>query len=453
MRHAGGESGYETVASGGSVLRPALVRFAALSIVVTLVLTLLTLAVAERIARERALEDARRQGAGIATRLAAPLVDSDVRNGVPGAAEPLRQVMGNRTLDGSLTHVKLWSRDGTVIWADQPEIVGRTFPLTGEVEALFGTTATTAELSDLSRKENVAERSEGPMLEVYAGAFDADGEPLVFEAYLDTGPMDESAQRIVTSFVPLIVGSLLLFQAVVLPLAVSLSRRVERGERDRARLMRHAVLASDLERRRIARELHDGVVQELAGLGYTLPTVTRELGAGGDLETARSLLESATALVHRSVLALRHFMTDIYPPDLEGPGLRDAVQQLVQSEALAAGLAAEVRMASDLELPRDAAGLAHRVVREALRNVVKHADAHRVVVEAALHQGEVFIRVSDDGRGAAGGLPLTSPQGHLGLRLLADTVRDAGGRLETTSEGAGRGVTLVARFPVSLRGG
>lgn len=437
---------------GPSVLRPALVRFALISVTVTVLLTLATLALAERIARDRALEDARRQASGMASRLVAPLVDADVRDRVPGAADGLSRVMADRTRDGSVSHVKLWSRDGTVIWADQPEIVGRTFTLTDEVESLFGTTGTSAELSELSREENVAERSEGPMLEVYAGAFDADGVPLVFEAYLDTTPMDESARQIVTSFVPLIAGSLLLFQAVVLPLAVSLSRRVERGERDRARLTRHAVLASDLERRRIARELHDGVVQELAGLGYSLPTVTRELHQGGDLDHARSTVERSTALVQRCVLSLRQLMTDIYPPELEGAGLRDAVQQLVQTEALAAGLDAEVRMPPDLELPRDAARLAHRIIREALRNVVKHADAQRVLVELGLHHDEVFIRVADDGRGAAGDEAMAAAEGHLGLRLLGDTVRDAGGRLEVTSAGEGLGVTLVAQFRAHLLG-
>lgn len=437
-----------------SVLRPALLRFAALSLLAATVLMLATLVVAERIARDRALEDARRQGAGIATRLASPLVDAEVRAGLPQALEPLTKVMENRMRDGSVQHVKLWSRDGTIIWADQTEIMGRRFGLEDDVEALFGTTRTTAELSDLLREENVAERGEGPMLEVYAGAFDADGEPLVFEAYLVTESMEKNAHRIVVSFVPLIAGALVLFLVVVMPLAVSLSRRVERGERDRARLMRHAVLASDLERRRIARDLHDGVVQELAGLGYTLPTVTRELHADGDLRTARSTLEGATELVQHNVQALRQLLTDIYPPDLAGPGLRNAVHQLVHTEAFGAGLEAQVRIQQDLELPLDAARLAHRVIREGLRNVVKHARASQVLVELGLHEGQVLVRVVDDGEGAGPGpLPLRGPRGHLGLRLLDDTVRDVGGSLEVSSPGTGEGVSLVARFPASLTEG
>ena len=72
---------------------------------------------------------------------------------------------------------------------------------------------------------------------------------------------------------PLILGTLALFMLAVLPLAMSLAP-VERAQLDRSKMMRHALLASDLERRRIAQDLHDGVIQDLAGLGV-LPTAQR----------------------------------------------------------------------------------------------------------------------------------------------------------------------------------
>lgn len=447
-----GRSGPDGTATGPSVLRPALWRFALSSLLTATLLFAVTFWVADGIARRHALEDARRAGAGVATRIAAPLVDAQVRAGVPGAAAQLTTVMDNRMRDGSVGHVKLWSADGTVVWSDQPEIVGRRFDLSADVERLFGTTRTVAEISELSRAENVAERGEGPLLEVYVGTFDADGQPLVVEVYLDTEPIKQTAQGIVTSFVPVIAGALVLLLLVVLPLAVSLSRRVESGQRDRARLMRHAVVASDLERRRIAQDLHDGVVQELAGVGYTLPTVTRELAPGGDLVRARTTLEQLTALVQSNVLALRTFMTDIYPPDLTGPGLRDAINQLARTEAMAAGFEVDVDIPPDLELPVEPARLAHRIVREAIRNVVKHADARRVRVELLEHQDLVVVRVVDDGRGWAAGTVPRSGEGHLGLRLLADTVRDVGGKFEVTSQGPGSGVRVVASLPRVLRG-
>ena len=427
------------------MLRSSLLRFVAFSMGAVLLLTLATLAVAQQIAKAHAVDDARRLGTGIARRLAAPLVDADVRAGETGAASQLSTVMDNRMQDGSVRHVKIWDQEGRVIWSDRTELVGRRYRLPGEISALFGTTGTAAELSELARSENSLERPEGPLLEVYAGAFDADGEPLVVELYLATEPMEENARTIVLAFVPVIVGSLVVFLLVVVPLAVSLSRRVEHAQREHARMMRHAMLASDLERRRVAEDLHHGVVQELAGLGYSLPTVERQLGPQGDFALARGTLERATELVHRNVAALRSLMTDIYPPDLRGAGLREAVQQLVTTEAHDAGLDADVRIDGELDLPLDAGRLAYRVIREGLRNVVKHAEASRVTVELGCYEDQVMIRVVDDGRGP-GAEPVSSPEGHLGLRLLTDTVHDVGGSVAVTA-GPGGGTSLVARFP------
>ena len=173
--------------------------------------------VAERIAQAIALDEAQSQAAGMATRLAAPLVDARVRAGSPGAAEELSWVMAHRMQDGSIAHVKLWDEDGRVVWSDQPELVGRSFDLPDDVDALFGTRRSTAELSDLTRAENVGEQAEGQLLEVYVGTFDHDGVPLVAEAYLTTGPMDANARTILWSFMPVSLGALLLFLLVVAP--------------------------------------------------------------------------------------------------------------------------------------------------------------------------------------------------------------------------------------------
>ncbi len=432
-----------------AAVRRALARFAVLSLVAVAALTVATLLLADNIARSQALDEARSQSVGIASKLAAPLVDDGVRRGDPGASAALTTALTSRIRDGSIRHVKLWDSSGRIIWSDQHELTGRRFDLPNDVVELFGTTQATAELSDLSREENAEQREDGWALEVYVGAFDRDGEPLVFEAYLDTEPMEENADAIVAAFVPLIVGAPVLLLLVMLPLAVSLSRRVERAQADRATMMRHALLASELERRRIAEDLHHGVVQELAGLGYTLPTASRQLEPGGDPALARSTLEAATDLVHRNVQALRSMLTDIYPPDLQGPGLRDALQQLVRTEALRAGLVADIRIEEDLRIPLDAGRLAYRVVREAIRNVVKHAEATHVLVELGTHRGHVLVRVVDDGRGLGEDSGRSSEEGHLGLRLITDAVRDFGGRLELRS-GATGGASLVARFPMEL---
>ena len=175
--------------------------------------------------------------------------------------------------------------------------------------------------------------AEGELLEVYVGAFDRDGVPLVFEAYLTTEAMDENAQTIVSPFATLIVGSLLLFLLIVLPFALSLSRRVESAQAERATLMHNALLASELERRRIAEELHEGVVQDMAGLRVhpschrSSPREGRSPDRGASAALARR--RPGRADPHGPAVADdRHL-----PPDLHGPGSGHAVRQLVQTES------------------------------------------------------------------------------------------------------------------------
>ncbi|MET0524604.1 MAG: histidine kinase [Nocardioides sp.] len=430
------------------VVRSAVVRFTVWSMVMLLVLTAGAVLVANKIAQRQALAEARSQAAAIADKLAAPLVNRDVRErGLPAAGD-LTTVMETRMADGSVRHVKLWDEEGRVIWSDEEDLVGQKFPMEDDVTKLFNTREATADLSDLTKEENQFEQSEGELLEVYAGTFDADGEPLVFEAYLTTEQMKSAAQTILVNLVPLILGTLALFMLAVLPLAMSLARRVERAQLDRSKMMRHALLASDLERRRIAQDLHDGVIQDLAGLGYVLPTAQRELHEGGNLALARTTLDRATGMLQQDVVRLRSLLTDLYPPDLQGQGLVSAVGDLVQTITSDAGLDATVRIDPELDVPVDAGRLAYRVVREGLRNVVKHAGASSVVVEVSREADDVLVRVADDGRGPVSA-PEATPRGHLGLRLLKDTLSDFGGRLDL-EPGPRQGTSLLARFPVAL---
>ena len=263
-----------------------------------------------------------------------------------------------------------------------------------------------------------------------------------------TEQMERDADELVVLLVGLAVGSLVLFLVVVLPLALTLGRRVQHAEQGRARLLRHVLLASDLERRRIAAVLHDGVVQDLAGMGYALPAVAAALPPEAEAPGVRGVLDRLTDLVCDDVSKLRQQLVDIHPPDLDGDGLASSVQELVANEATAGAIEAEVRVAADLGLTSDAARLAYRVVREGVRNVVKHAQAEHVSVDIGRSGGLVLVRVSDDGRGPVPGRDAEA-EGHLGLRLLRDAVRDLGGRLDLASV-APVGTELSAAFPASL---
>ena len=433
-----------------SAVREALIRFTLSSVVLLLVLILTTILLASHIARGEALRDARVRGYAMANLMAAPLVNAQVRAHVPGASQELTSVLRNRMSDGSVIHIKLWSQDGEVLWSDEKKLVGHRFPLKDDVKDLFGTTKVTAELSDLSKAENAGERSLGELLEVYSGTRDANQKPMVFEAYFPADSMRKDERAIINGFLPIVIAALLLFQFAVLPMALSLARRVERGLAERSNWMRHALLASDLERRRVAQDLHDGVIQDLAGLCYAMPSLEAHFAHEPVVDdpatrSARETSHRISQILSRDVAALRSMITDIYPPNLEGPGFATAVHDLARS-AGEHGVHVRVDLPPDLTVPVDTARLAYRVIREGLRNVAKHAQATAAAVEVLRESGRIVVSVSDNGRGIQG---TDVREGHLGLQLLEDTVRDLGGQMTLRASPEG-GALLEASFPVKL---
>lgn len=410
------------------------------------VLALGMIFMSERIAQDVALDEATYRSGSIARGLSG-LVDQGLRAGEERSLERISDALSPALYNGTLSHIKLWARDGTILWADERELVGRRFDLEPDVRQLFGTQHVVAELSQLERAENAGERAAGELLEVYVGAFDADGRPWVFESYLSTEQMESNRTAILSGMLPLALGGILLLQVAVLPLAVSLARRVQRAQAERGKLLRHALLASELERRRIAADLHDGVIQDLAGLSYALPLIAEHLPKGPEAAGARRALDEVSAVLAHDVPLLRSMLTEIYPPHLdEDDGLLTAVEELAL-RAEDSGTTVTVHVSEHFTAPNEATRLAYRVVREGLRNVVKHAPGSVAQVYLLRHEDEVIVRVVDDGPGISEE-GMDKP-GHIGLRLLEDTVRDLGGRFDLSSAASG-GTILEAVFPADL---
>jgi len=430
-----------------SVVRKALIRFMALAMIALLVVVIGTVLVTAQLAKQQALREARSRADDLANTVAAPKVNAAVRAGDPLAMQKLTNALQPWVDDASIRHVKLWTRDGRVLWSDEKPIVGKSYQLKSDVVPLFGTHKITAELAAPDAAENVHERKEGKSLEVYVGTQDAEGQPLVFEAYLPIADMKASERAMVMALLPLSLGAVLVLLASLLPLAVSLARRVERHQAERSKLMRHALLASDLERRRIAQDLHDGVIQDLAGLAYVLPTVERELASSGCSGGGQETIARASTILSRDVSSLRSLLTDLYPPNLSGSGLVGSLNDLARGTEGNSQLRVGVEVDEGLDLPIDAARLSYRVAREGLRNVVKHSKAEHADVRLGCEGHDVVVSVADDGVGVD---DQTAPEeGHVGLRLLGDTVRDFGGHLDLRPRAEG-GAILEARFRADL---
>ena len=159
--------------------------------------------------------------------------------------------------------------------------------------------------------ENQFESAGGELVEVYVRFAAANGTPLVFEAYYDDEQVRGVQEEVLYGMIPPLLLSLFALQMAQLPTAVRLARRIQANRTTGHRLLKHAVEASDLERRRIARDLHDDVIQDLSGLCYALESEELHPGAKDQLLTA------ARDILQRNVGTLRAMTTELYPPDLD----------------------------------------------------------------------------------------------------------------------------------------
>jgi len=150
------------------------------------------------------------------------------------------------------------------------------------------------------------------------------------------------------------------------------------------------------------------------------------------------LRESATA-VRGSVRTLRSAIVGVYPPNLEASGLGPALEDLT-SRLRHEGLAVSLDVSDPAGYGSVVDQLLYRVCQEALRNVEKHAGASQVFVSVGRDDGSAVLTVTDDGRGipaeAAG-------EGHMGLQIVDDLVRDAGGTLVVAPGPSGGTVVRV----------
>lgn len=427
-----------------SAARGAVRRFVLASLLALLVLGVGLVVVSGQLASREAVRDARVTATRLAEDVAGRYLNDAVRAGDRGAWQTMDQQLHHQLNPRSIRHIKVWDPSGTVIWADDPGLVGRRFVLPASVRALVGTSRSVAEVGDDERPASGGEPVHEGLLEVYVGAVDDDEVPFVFETYTARGDVANNTTTIFFELAPIGLVALVLFAGTTLPMAVSLARRVDRGQRQRSEILRQALKSWRHERRRLAQDVHDGVIQDLAAAGYALPVVLRQLPDGPEQEGVRAVGEKISQLLSGGVAQLRGLAMDLLPDDPQDRGLEAAFQELKARAALdgvAVALAIEPVVA-DVEM----LDLAHRVAREALRNVVKHSGATAATVTVSQMRSTLCVRVTDNGRG----LPQAEPhQGSMGLRLLADLLTEVGGSLDLHN-GASGGAVVVAMLPSEL---
>ena len=189
-----------------------------------------------------------------------------------------------------------------------------------------------------------------------------------------------------------------MLQLANIALARWFAERLRRGDRERAALLRRALDASDLERRRLAADLHDGVVQDLTAVSLSVAAAGRRLDGVADPKTVGELADSAES-ARQSVGTLRSMLVEVYPPNLAALGLPAALRGLVDA-AVARGLDAELEIDERLPRPDGAEALLFRAAQEGLRNAAAHAGADSVTVSRGHgRRHDAWVEVADDGRG------------------------------------------------------
>jgi two-component system, NarL family, sensor kinase len=383
--------------------------------------------VVRELATDQALAEARQLTEVSARLVQRRLTDEGLITGDAIASGAVARIVFDAVLVEPVVRVKIWSRDGDIVYSDEPRLIGSRYELDDEDLDVLDVGGVVSEVSDVSAPENRFERGFGELLEVYTRIrTPAPGRtPLLFETYQRASSIAERRRELAATFAPVLVATLVALALLMVPIAWMLVRRIRTAQRERERLMQRAIESSDRERRRIAGDLHDGPVQELAGLSMRLSATAEQT----DEEAAAASLRDSASMVRASVRTLRSAVVGVYPPNLQQAGLAASLSDLV-ARLSAHGIDATVDIDPVATFGPEVDALIYRACQEAVRNVEEHAGAAGVRVSVRREGASAVLEVADDGRGIdRGARDHAREEGHLGLSILDDLVTDGGGRL------------------------
>jgi signal transduction histidine kinase len=205
-------------------------------------------------------------------------------------------------------------------------------------------------------------------------------------------------------------------------------------------------LATVEERARLARELHDSVTQSLFSLNLTLRAAKRVLMT--DRNEAIKLIDNVHELAQGSLAEMRALIFELRPQALENEGLALALQKHADAVRARSGLNVHLSVQGDRRLPIDHEEALYQIAREALHNVVKHAQARDSWVDLDMASDEVTLSIRDNGRGFDVGKLKTGGGSHIGTSTMRERAEAIRGQLEITSEvGAGTEVRISVTVP------
>ena len=410
----------------------------------------------------------------------------------------LQNLLGNSPLGQRVVSFRIWSMDGHILYSPVRELIGRQFDMTGE-RGLAIRGDVIGDISDLSDPENVYERQHwSHLIEIYLPVRASGSSKIIAVAEFYQLPDDLEAE---VNRDRLIAWALVAAATILAYLALArvvhqgsetivrqerelrgrvteLSDLLEQNDRLHARLRQAAARTTtltELERRRIGSDLHDGPTQTLAFAMLRLespgarPRTGRSATAGGtdspvspvaptesDAAGSRTTDPEAQLAAVRSALEdamqdIRTIASGLRTPELDGTAPGDIVRRAVTEAerrsgstiALALGdLPAKAPLATKIAL--------YRILSEALSNAVRHGAGADLTVAAAQSAGLLVVEIGDAGPGFDA--TVDPGPGHLGLAGMRERAELLGGRLEVETA-PGAGTRVRASLPIATTPG
>ena len=420
------------------------------SVVVLLVLVGAGRVIGSALAERQALIDASRFTQLVAGTFVDKPTAQRLLEGDESARARMDEIVRDRLeVNTSVRRVKVWTAQGVVVYSDEPTEIGKRYVLEGDKRTSLRSDRAAAAVTHLTDGEDAQERILGDrLLEVYTSIETTSGEPLLFELYFSYDNVRKQREAVFETLTRLAIIALVALTGVQLVLGLGHLRWLRRRHRA---ITEDARAGRERDRQLLARNLHDGVIQELVGAAFLMDGALSAMDGGdggdvGDVGDVRTLVTGATGSVRDSVQGLRSVLVDLYPRPIHQGGLPDALHELAQplrARAVEVSVdAAELPL--DQENERELAEVVHRCAQELIRNVVRHAEAMAVDIRVELATDWVTLTVRDDGRGMTPD-QMTAAGDHLGLRALADIVTERRGVLEITSA-PGQGTEVKMRL-------
>ncbi len=197
------------------------------------------------------------------------------------------------------------------------------------------------------------------------------------------------------------------------------------------------------ERESTAGEIHDDPIQVMTAVSLQLQRTASRLADGED----RAAIQQARALNDDAIDRLRHVIFSLHPATLAEDGLTASIEAYCESYVEPEGLAWKVTGFSDDEVPLELGALAFRLCRNALVNVVEHAQASAVVIDVSSIDGLLQVEVRDDGIGFDLAQVRHTRVGHVGIPHAVTLARWAAGTYTTVST-PGQGTTVTVKLPI-----